>query len=223
MSVTWGQTRNPLSTNPNPWIRWDSVNYLSIAQHGLTFGSCYESTILEPTKPARSPLVRDCTVVAWLSRGSPIGSLDGHRIAQCWTSRFVVGDGGRDIPRVVWLGQGYPSGTSVRDPSPLCPLPRSCLQLRSLPNIVGPCRRCWCTLGCYQRKVFYSGPSYDRRRFVLSHRLDGSHWSRDRARCGRSTTRNGNRYPSGIMGSSRAIVVAFCCHFLNPADRTRTS
>ena len=41
VSVTWGQTRNPLSTSPNPWIRWDSANYLSIAQHGATFGNCY--------------------------------------------------------------------------------------------------------------------------------------------------------------------------------------
>ena len=165
------------------------------------------STVLDPTKPVRFPLVRDCAMVARVSCGSPIGSLDGHRVTQCRPSRFVVGDGGRDIPRLVWLGPGPPPGTSVRSPSPLCPLPRSCLQLRSLPNIVGPCRRGWCSLGCDQRKVPYSGSSYDRRRFVLSHRLDGSHWPRHWARRGRSTRRKGNRYPAGIMGRSWAVIV----------------
>ena len=145
VSISWGQARNPLSANPNSWARWDSVNYLSIAQHGLTFGNCRQSTIRGPTQSVRFPMVRDGTVVAWLPCNRPIGSLDGHRIAQCWTSRVVVGDGGRDIPRVVWLGQRYPSGTSVPGPSPFCPLPGSYLQLRSLPNIVGPRRRCWCT------------------------------------------------------------------------------
>jgi hypothetical protein len=39
-SVTWGPARNPISFNPYLWARWDSANYLGIAQHGRTFGRC---------------------------------------------------------------------------------------------------------------------------------------------------------------------------------------
>ena len=63
VSVTWGQARNPLSTNPNPWIRWDSFNYLSIAQHGTTFGSCYSP----PFSSQPNPLyLRWCGTAQWL-------------------------------------------------------------------------------------------------------------------------------------------------------------
>ena len=213
VSVTWGQTRNPLSTNPNSWIRWDSVNYLSIAQHGAYLRELLRVHHSGPTKPVRFPLVRDCAMVAGLSRGSPIGSLDGHRITQCWTSRFVVGDGGRDIPRLVWLGQGYPPGTSVRGPSPLCPLPRSCLQLRSLPNIVGPCRRGWCTLAAIRERFLTAAllmtaaglcyPTVWTAAIGLAIGLVVAARRR----------RKGNRYPSGIMGSSRAVIVGFAAIF----------
>ena len=63
VSVAWGQTRNPLSTDPNPWIRWDSFNYLSIAQHGATFGNCYSRQFA--SKP--NPLNLDwCGTAGWL-------------------------------------------------------------------------------------------------------------------------------------------------------------
>lgn len=63
VSVTWGQTRNPLSTSPNPWIRWDSVNYLSIAQHGLTFGSCSSPQFSNRPNPL---YLRWCGTAQWL-------------------------------------------------------------------------------------------------------------------------------------------------------------
>jgi hypothetical protein len=63
VSVTWGQTRNPLSANPYNWARWDSVNYLSIAQHGLTFGSCSSP----PFSSQPNPLgFRWCGTAGWL-------------------------------------------------------------------------------------------------------------------------------------------------------------
>ena len=37
-TVAWGPARNPISFNPYLWGRWDSANYLGIAQHGRTFG-----------------------------------------------------------------------------------------------------------------------------------------------------------------------------------------
>src|ERR1700733_3306077 len=39
-TVAWGPARNPISFNPYLWGRWDSANYLGIAQHGRTFGRC---------------------------------------------------------------------------------------------------------------------------------------------------------------------------------------
>lgn len=40
ITITWGPARNPFEFNPYLWARWDSINYLGIAQHGRAFGRC---------------------------------------------------------------------------------------------------------------------------------------------------------------------------------------
>ena len=40
ITITWGPARNLVEFNPYLWARWDSINYLAIAQDGRVFGRC---------------------------------------------------------------------------------------------------------------------------------------------------------------------------------------
>ena len=49
VSIGWGPARNPFQFNPFLWARWDSINYLAIAEHGRAFARCGS-----PSEPADS-------------------------------------------------------------------------------------------------------------------------------------------------------------------------
>jgi len=60
VGAAWGPSRNPLIFSPSLWTRVDSFNYLLIAEHGSTFGSC------PPGSVPRFFGMRYCGSAAWL-------------------------------------------------------------------------------------------------------------------------------------------------------------
>ncbi len=51
VGVDWGPALNPFQFNPNLWARWDTFNYLAIAQQGRTFGKCSSPAFVSQPNP----------------------------------------------------------------------------------------------------------------------------------------------------------------------------
>ncbi len=65
VAITWAPARTPLEFNPYLWARWDSINYLAIAQHGRSFGRCGSAG--EPaTALSRATHQTWCGTAGWL-------------------------------------------------------------------------------------------------------------------------------------------------------------
>jgi hypothetical protein len=80
VGVAWGPTRNPFQSNPNPWARWDTFNYLAIAEHGRTFAKCSSPAFVSQPNPLSQIW---CGTAGWLP-GYPWLIKVGHMAGLGW-------------------------------------------------------------------------------------------------------------------------------------------
>jgi len=74
VTISLGSARSPFSALVGPWYRWDSINYLAIAEHGRTFYRCNgHSTLLFHASGTW------CGVATWLP-GYPTVASELHRL-----------------------------------------------------------------------------------------------------------------------------------------------
>ena len=85
VALSFGPARSPLSSLVGPWFRWDSINYLAIADHGRTFFLCNgHSTLISRASGTW------CGVATWLPGYPALVSLLGHLGAPLATTMNLV-------------------------------------------------------------------------------------------------------------------------------------
>jgi len=80
VGVAWGPARNPFSFDPNLWARWDTFNYLSIAEQGRTFAKCSSPAFVSQPNPFSQVW---CGTAGWLP-GYPWLIKVGHMAGLGW-------------------------------------------------------------------------------------------------------------------------------------------
>jgi hypothetical protein len=63
VGISNGYARNPIALKVATWARWDSLNYVTIARHGTTFGRCDSPQFARSINPYN---VKWCGTATWL-------------------------------------------------------------------------------------------------------------------------------------------------------------
>ena len=102
VALSFGPARSPLSPLVGPWFRWDSINYLAIADHGRTFFLCHgHSTLISRASGTW------CGVATWLPGYPALVSLLGHLGAPLATTMNLVSQVSWFLVLfVIWWGWG---------------------------------------------------------------------------------------------------------------------
>ena len=103
VGATSVRTLNPFSTDSGIWVHWDAFNYLSIAQHGRTFGRCGSPGIPSPLPQFRT--AKFCGSAGWLP-GYPWLIRGAHELGLSYISagQLIAQVGLYVALFLVWLG-----------------------------------------------------------------------------------------------------------------------
>jgi hypothetical protein len=82
VSISYGAARNPFKFRVLTWARWDSVNYMLIAERGITFYRCAPNS---PVAHASATPLKWCGTAGWLP-GYPWMIRAVHALGMNWNS-----------------------------------------------------------------------------------------------------------------------------------------
>jgi hypothetical protein len=104
VGISNGHARNPFALSTKTWARWDSLNYVAIAQHGTTFGRCSSPRFARFINPYG---VKWCGTAGWLP-GYPwtIRALHTSSVGYDRTGLLIAWIAIAVAMFLVWIGWG---------------------------------------------------------------------------------------------------------------------